>query len=164
MFAEVYSTRLSLINARHAFFNKCRCSTFRDSLHLNFIIYRCSDFLFSLDLNISWSTTPARVRPVLGKVVVGERALLGRAAEIILLVQQHVRLLRGLLLQRHEFLPRDRHRFDYSCYSVTRIAKQARRCKPKTAVATVEPNANDFFNKCRCSTFAYYQQLFHFMY
>ena len=78
--------------------------------------------------------------------VVGERALLGRAADVVLLLQQQVRLLRGLLLQRHEFLPRDRHRFDYSCYSVTRIAKQAQRCKPKTAIATVEPNAHDFFN------------------
>ena len=72
VFVSPTLTLLSLINARHVFFNKCRCSGFRNSLHLHFIICRCSNLLFSLDLNLSWSTTPACVvagpplRPVFG--------------------------------------------------------------------------------------------------
>ena len=94
------------------------------------------------------STTPA------GKVLVGERALLGRAADVVLLLQRQVRRpLRGLLLQRQEFLPRDRHRspscFDYSCYSdCCKLRYSTHRCRitphkrqSRTPREPIEPKA-----------------------
>ena len=89
-----------------------------------------------------------------------------QAADIVLLLQRQVHLqLRRILPRRKKVLPRNpRHRWRRHIQLAADCSTQAQNSLLIFAIATLEPNVNDFINKCKCSTFSYYQHSFHFIY
>ena len=141
-----FITRQSEINAIDDFINKCKCSKFPNSLHRHIIKCKCSDF---------------RKCPPLCLCVAYKHEC---PPLCLCLAQVHLQL-RRILPRRKKVLPRNpRHRWRRHIQLAADCSTQAQNSLLIFAIATLEPNVNDFINKCKCSTFSYYQHSFHFIY